>query len=118
MPEVKRPEKVASKRTPPWWVRYDNVRDKAVTLGLLLLIIVVASSQNPDLGQHRKAWEAKVGTAITGGTKLGEMIGTQSFQYHNYIIFSTMTQHQAAAGDRTDSIGIFGHVYVCDNGPS
>ena len=88
---------------------------RRLTFGLLFVVLLAASFMNPGFDSHRSAWNAKVSKGESVGTELGEAIGTQSFAYHNYLIFSTMSQKPIALDERTDSIGFLGHVFVFDH---
>jgi hypothetical protein len=109
MPEAKQIDKSKARSAWTSWKRHQVVDTAGASV---LLLVMAAYFMNPGLDRHRSAWNATVSKGESVGTEMGEVIGTQSFAYHNYLIFSTMSQKPADAEDRTDSIGFLGHVFV------
>jgi hypothetical protein len=78
---------------------------RLIGLGVIALIVIIALVTNPSRDTHLEEIrdeQTVVGSALTiAADQLG------AFEYHNYLIFSTVT-----LDEDTVSVGLFGQVWV------
>jgi len=83
---------------------------------LLLAAGVAAFVTKPSEQDIQKAVVAKHGALFGIGAGLGQALGTAEYKYHDYFLFSTMTQKSNVVNvpERRLALGLFGQVVVSD----
>jgi hypothetical protein len=75
---------------------------------LLVIVGIIAAATKPDEAEIQGAIASKGGIGMGAGFALAKAIGTA--KYHDYFLFSTLTDKTLMGTEKTVAIGYFGHV--------